>query len=218
MKIRVEIENYDAKAKQFGAAFDAALTKAMEASGAEMTAFLMKASPVATGKFQSSWTARTTRGRGRVPELIVENTDPGALAVEFGRKPGKAPPPQQIAAWALAKGIIKEIPEMDEKGFADKGGPLSLRARVGRKRTKLVKEKVPRRFVSKRARGKIDGSNLSPAAVVFGICKIIKKNGITGKKILSNNRTGLARILRDNVVSAIRTFGLGKRVVSSKGS
>jgi hypothetical protein len=153
-----------------------------------------------------------------VPELVIENTDPGAVAVEFGRKPGKSPPPQQIAEWALAKNIISKLPEMDEKGFADNGGPLSLRARVGRKRAKLVKEKVPRRFVSKRARGKIDGSNISPAAVVYGICRIIKKHGITGKKILSNNRTGLARILRANVVSAIRTFNLGKRVVSSKGS
>lgn len=218
MKIRVEIENYDAKAKQFGAAFDAALTKAVETSGAEMTAFLMNASPVATGKFQSSWSARMTRGRGRVPELVIENTDPGALAVEFGRKPGKSPPPQQIAAWALAKGIIQQLPEMNEKGFADKGGPLALRARVGRKRAKLVKEKVPRRFVSKRARGKIDGSKHSPAAVVYGICKVIGKHGITGRKVLSNNRTALARILRSQVVDAIRAFGLGRRVVSSKGS
>lgn len=217
MKIRVEIENYDAKAKQFGEAFSRALTDAMEKAAREMEVLLKTTSPKATGAFRAAWTVRLTKGRARVPSITIANTDPGAMAIEFGRRPGKAPPPMAIAEWALSKGLIGSIPDYDDTSASnDSGGALRGDARVGRRRRSAAKERSPRRFVSKYERGKMTPG--AAKATVFLISRSIARRGITGRVILRSNRTELARILRAQVVAAIKTFGLGRRVVSARGA
>lgn len=217
MKIRVEIENYDAKAKQFGEAFTAALTTAMEKAAQEMEAHLKAASPKVTGAFRAAWTVKLAKGRGRVPSIAVSNTDPGALAIELGRRPGKMPPPTAIAEWALAKGLINSIPEYDDTSKSNDGGSaLRGDARVGRKRRGAAKERSPRRFVSKYERGVLTPGKAK--ATVFLISRSVARRGITGRVILRSSRSELARILRAQIVAAIKTFGLGRRVISTRGA
>ena len=51
-----------------------------------------------TGAFERGWRAKMV---GHRPALV--NLRPGAPFIEYGRHPGKAPPPQVIYAWVVRK-------------------------------------------------------------------------------------------------------------------